>query len=153
MRALALLLVWLAGAAWAVEPGEMLADPVLEERAREIGKEVRCLVCRSESIEASNADFARDLRLVVRERIVAGDSDAQVRSFLVERFGEYVLLRPKFGGVTLALWLLGPALLILGAAVAIRYFRRMRSLSKTPLNTSEKTQLKTLMNEDTNNTT
>lgn len=153
MRALALLLVWLAGAAWAVEPGEMLADPVLEERAREIGKEVRCLVCRSESIEASNADFARDLRLVVRERIAAGDSDAQVRSFLVERFGEYVLLRPKFGGVTLALWLLGPALLILGAAVAIGYFRRMRSLSEAPLSASEEARLKALMDEDTDSAT
>ena len=149
---LALLMALMAGLlapqAGAVEPGEMLADPALEARAREIGKEVRCLVCRSESVEASNADFARDLRLVIRERIEAGDSDAQVRSFLVDRFGEYVLLRPRFGGATLVLWLLGPALLILGGAMAVGYFKRMRRVSEVPLSATEEARLKALLGEE-----
>ena len=148
MRALAFLLIWLAGASLAVEPGEMLADPELEARAREIGEEVRCLVCRSESIEASNADFARDLRLVVRERIEAGDSDAEVRAFLVERFGEYVLLRPRFGGATLVLWLLGPALLLLGAGFAYAFLRRSRSAADAPLSADEEARLKELMGKE-----
>lgn len=148
MRLAALLLVWLAGAAAAVEPGEMLADPELEARARELGKEVRCLVCRSESIEASNAEFARDLRLVIRERVSAGDSDGEVRSFLVERFGEYVLLRPKFGGATLVLWLLGPALLLLGAAIAIGFVRRQRVVADAPLTTAEEERLKALIGKE-----
>ena len=84
----------------AVEPSEMLDDPVLEERAQDLGQEVRCLVCRSESVEDSNADLARDLRLVIRERLLAGDSDQDVRDFLVARYGEYVLLNPRFGGTT-----------------------------------------------------
>jgi len=106
----------------------MLSDPALEARAQEIGKEVRCLVCRNESIEDSNADLARDLRLVVRERLMAGDTDEEVETFLVDRFGEYVLLRPQFGGSTLWLWLAGPALLLLGALVAVSFVLKGRLL-------------------------
>lgn len=113
-------------AAFAVEPEEMLDDPALEARAQEIGKGVRCLVCRSESVEDSNADLARDLRLVIRERLVAGDTDNAVEDFLVERFGEYVLLKPRFGGSTIWLWLTGPALLLIGALIAISFVRRGR---------------------------
>jgi len=126
MIRLALLLICLSGAAFAVQPDEMLDDPGLEARAQELGKEVRCLVCRNESVEDSNADLARDLRLVIRERLVAGDSDDQVLSYLVDRFGEYVLLRPKFGGSTLWLWLAGPILLMLGAIIAVSFVLRGR---------------------------
>ena len=91
-----LLALVVAASAYAVQPDEMLADPRLEARARAISKEVRCLVCRNESIDDSNATLARDLRLLVRERLVAGDSDAEVLDYLVERYGEFVLLKPKF---------------------------------------------------------
>ncbi|HEU0220888.1 MAG TPA: cytochrome c-type biogenesis protein, partial [Paracoccaceae bacterium] len=100
MRALLLLLaLWLPAApAPAVQPDEMLADPALEARAREISRELRCLVCRNESIDESNASLARDLRLLVRERLVAGDTNEAVTDYVVARYGEYVLLRPSFSG-------------------------------------------------------
>ena len=98
-----------AAPAFAVQPDEMLADPALEARARAISKEVRCLVCRNESIDDSNASLARDLRLLVRERLTAGDSDAEVLDYLVERYGEFVLLKPKFSAANAARWLAGPA--------------------------------------------
>ncbi len=126
MIRLLVIFVFLAGAAFAVEPDEMLSDPVLEARAQDIGKEVRCLVCRNESVEDSNADLARDLRLVIRERLLAGDSDGDVLEYLVERFGEYVLLRPKFGGSTLWLWLAGPILLLMGAAISVGFVLKGR---------------------------
>src|SRR6056297_550684 len=97
IRALIFWLV-LSGAAYAVEPDEILPDPVLEERARELSKGIRCLVCRNESIDESNAELARDLRLLVRERLVEGDSDTEVIDFVVARYGEYVLLRPTASG-------------------------------------------------------
>lgn len=120
----------MALSAGAVEPDEMLSDPALEARAQEIGKEVRCLVCRNESIEDSSAELARDLRLVVRERVVAGDSDAEVMAFLSDRFGDFVRLRPRFGGLTLALWLAGPVLLLVGGGVA---WATIRSRSRDPV--------------------
>lgn len=116
----------LTSAAFAVEPDEMLDDPVLEARAQDIGAEVRCLVCRNESVEESNAELARDLRLVIRERLVAGDEDQAVLDYLVDRFGEYVLLRPRFGGSTLWLWLTGPILVLLGAIIAVSFVLRGR---------------------------
>ena len=94
--AFVLIALLIAAPALAVQPEEMLADPVLEARARAISKEVRCLVCRNESIDDSNAGLARDLRLLVRERLTAGDSDAEVLNYLVERYGEFVLLKPRF---------------------------------------------------------
>ncbi|MDB5590649.1 MAG: cytochrome biosis family protein [Enterovirga sp.] len=105
----------LAGAAAALQADEILPDAGLETRARAISTEVRCLVCQNQSIDDSDAPLARDLRILVRERLVAGDSDDAVRAFVVRRYGEFVLLRPPFGAHTLLLWL-GPAL-ILGAAV------------------------------------
>jgi len=122
------LILWLAmaGAAFAVEPGEILSDPVLEERARDLSKGLRCLVCRNESIDESNAGLARDLRLLVRERLVAGDSDAEVVDFLVARYGEYVLLAPRAQGSTLILWLAGPVMFLVAALVAITYLRSRR---------------------------
>ena len=124
-------LIWvvmLAGAVWAVQPDEVLDDPVLESRAREISKELRCLVCRNENIDESNADLARDLRLLVRERLVAGDSDTEVVDYVVARFGEYVLLRPSTGGSNILLWAAGPAALGLALIMSGLYLRR-RSLA------------------------
>ncbi len=114
----------LAGAVWAVQPDEVLDDPVLESRAREISKELRCLVCRNENIDESNADLARDLRLLVRERLVAGDSDAEVVDYVVDRFGEYVLLRPRTGGSNIMLWAAGPGAFVLALIMAGLYLRR-----------------------------
>lgn len=109
----ALLLLGAAGAA-AVEPGERLSDPALEARARALSQELRCLVCQNQSIDDSSAPLARDLRLLVRERLQAGDGDAAVRDYLVARYGDFVLLRPPVKAATLALWLAPPILLALG---------------------------------------
>lgn len=95
----------------AVEPNEMLADPALEARAEVLSKELRCVVCQNQSIDASNAPLARDMRLLVRERIAAGDSDAQAKAYLVERYGNFVLLKPPFQPNTLLLWF-GPLLIL-----------------------------------------
>ena len=116
VRAL-LLLFALAAPALAVSPDEMLADPVLEQRARDISAGLRCLVCQNQSIDDSDADLAKDLRLLVRERLVAGDSDEAVRQYVVDRYGEYVLLNPRVGGHTILLWAAAPVLLVLGLAV------------------------------------
>ena len=114
----------LAAPAFAVQPDEILDDPALEARARELSKGLRCLVCRNESIDDSNAELARDLRLLVRERLVAGDDDAQVIDFVVARYGEYVLLKPQTGGSNLVLWAAGPAMLLLAGLVGGLYLRR-----------------------------
>ena len=125
--ALALLLA-AAGAGHAVEPSEMLKDPALEARARAISKDLRCLVCQNQSIDDSNADLAHDLRLIVRERLTAGDSDQQVIAYLVARYGDFVLLDPPFKAKTLLLWG-GPALvLLLGAGAIALAYRRQRTL-------------------------
>ena len=121
-------LLWLviASAAWAVEPDEVLDDPVLEQRARELSKGLRCLVCRNESIDESNADLARDLRVLVRERLVAGDTDDEVLDFLVERYVESVLLSPRATGSSLILYIAGPVMLIGAGGIAAMYVRRRR---------------------------
>ncbi|TPE49440.1 cytochrome c-type biogenesis protein [Amaricoccus solimangrovi] len=125
MRALLLALLLLAPLrAFAVQPDEMLPDPAQEARARAITKELRCVVCQSESLDESNADIARDLRLMVRERIVAGDDDAQVVEYVVDRYGEYVLFRPRFSAFNAALWLSGPAFLLIGGGLALVFIRR-----------------------------
>lgn len=108
----------------AVQPDEIMEDPALEARARDISKGLRCLVCRNENIDDSNADLARDLRLLVRERLSAGDSDAEVVDYITERYGEYVLLKPLTGGANWLLWAAGPLLLLGGAGLAIVYIRR-----------------------------
>ena len=120
------LLIWalLATPVLALDPAELLEDPVLEDRAREISKGLRCPVCQNESIDDSTATDAQDLRALVRERLLAGDSNAQVVDFVVARYGEYVLLNPQTTGANLALWLAGPAMLLLGAGVAVAYIRR-----------------------------
>ena len=119
----ALCLFWAPPVA-AVQPDEVLDDPLLEERARELSKGLRCLVCRNESIDESNADLARDLRLLVRERMVAGDSDAEALEFIVDRYGEYVLLKPLTTGSNLVLWVAGPAMLLAAFGISLIYLRR-----------------------------
>lgn len=120
---LSLMLATMALPALAVQPDEVLDDPVLEDRARDLSKGLRCLVCQNESIDESNADLARELRLVVRERLVKGDSDEQVLNYLVERYGEFVLLRPRVDGWNIVLWLSGPALFLLALGVGVTYVR------------------------------
>jgi cytochrome c-type biogenesis protein CcmH len=122
----------------------MLDDPALEDRAREISAGLRCLVCRNESIDESNADLARDLRLLVRERLVAGDTDAEVVDFVTDRYGEYVLLRPLATGSNLILWLAGPAMLIVGLLLAALTLRRTPSLPQDDLTEAERERLREL---------
>jgi cytochrome c-type biogenesis protein CcmH len=130
---LALLLVLLMNLpALAVRPDEMLADPALEARARTISKDLRCLVCQNQSIDDSDADLAHDLRVIVRERLQAGDTDQQVVDYLVDRYGEYVLLDPRIEPRTLLLWLAAPALLVAGGVAIVVAARRRRQLSLTP---------------------
>ena len=124
MTRLLLLLVLLATPVWAVQPDEVLEDAALEARARDISAGLRCLVCRNESIDESNADLARDLRLLVRERLLEGDSDTEVVAYIVARYGEYVLLNPPASGSTWILWLAGPALAIGGAGIAFGFLRQ-----------------------------
>ena len=126
LRAITLSLVLIATPVLAVQPNEVLSDPVLEARARTLSKNLRCLVCRNENIDDSNADLARDLRLLVRERLVAGDSDAAAIAYIVDRYGEYVLLNPTSKGANMLLWVAGPLMLILGGAIAGTYVRRRR---------------------------
>ena len=150
MKRLLLILALLAPPAFAVQPDEVLDDPVLEERARELSQGLRCLVCRNENIDESNADLARDLRIAVRERLVAGDTDDEVIDFLTDRYGEYVLLRPTVDGANLILWLAGPAMLLGGGAIALIVLRR-RPASATrrdrPLSPEEKSRLDSLLEE------
>jgi cytochrome c-type biogenesis protein CcmH len=109
--------------ALAVRPDEMLSDPALEARAREIGQSLRCLVCQNQSIDDSDADLAHDLRLIVRQRLMIGDSDEGVRRYIVARYGDYVLLKPPFKPETYALWL-GPLALLIAASLGIFFFYR-----------------------------
>jgi cytochrome c-type biogenesis protein CcmH len=113
-------------AAYAVQPDEIMSDPVKEARARDLSRELRCMVCQNQSIDDSDAPLARDLRLLVRERIAGGDSDSQVIDFLVARYGEFVLLKPRFMPHTLLLWLL-PPLALAGGGLALWFYSRRRS--------------------------
>jgi len=124
MRRLVLMLCLLASPLWAVQPDEILPDAALEARARDISAGLRCLVCRNESIDESNAELARDLRLLVRERLVEGDTNDEVVAYIVDRYGEYVLLRPTLTGSNLVLWLAGPGMALIGLGLAFGYLRR-----------------------------
>lgn len=153
MKRLVLILLFLASPLWAVQPDEMLDDPALEARARDISEGLRCVVCRNESIDESNAELARDLRLLVRERLVAGDSNDEVVDYVVERYGEYVLLRPNAEGANLVLWLAGPALALIGLLLAMGYIRgqaRRRAeadLGAVGLNEAERARLREIMED------
>jgi cytochrome c-type biogenesis protein CcmH len=129
----AFLAMALAWSALAVEPDEVLADPALEARARALTKELRCVVCQNQSVDDSDAPLARDVRVLVRERIKAGDTDAEVRAFMIERYGKFVLLRPPVEGDTLLLWFTPFAILGLGALAAWAY---MRGLARQPATAS-----------------
>jgi cytochrome c-type biogenesis protein CcmH len=145
----ALLAGFSAASAFAVQPDEMLPDQAQEARAREISRELRCLVCQNQSIDDSDASLARDLRILLRQRIAAGDSDQQARQFLVDRYGDYVLLKPPFKKTTLVLWL-GPLLLLLGggaAAFAVYRQRRLKPAADT-LSPEEKARLDRLLKDD-----
>ena len=122
--AIALLAISLSGAALAVDPDEMLKDPAQESRAEAIGRQLRCPVCKTESIEESDADFTRDLRRVVREQVAQGKTDTQVLDFMHARYGDFILLRPPFKPYTWALWLAPPAILLLGGLFAFFMTRR-----------------------------
>ncbi|WP_299420233.1 cytochrome c-type biogenesis protein [uncultured Shimia sp.] len=140
----------LTGPSVAVQPDEILDDPVLEERAREISKDLRCLVCRNESIDDSNAQLAKDLRVLVRERLTEGDSNEEVVDFVVDRYGEYVLLRPRTSGTNMVLYGAGPAMLLIALIVGFGYTRR-RSTARTPterkLSDEEEARLQEILKE------
>ena len=146
MRAVLLALVLLASPAFAVQPDEMLQDPGLEARARAISQNLRCPVCQGEDIDDSNAPISRDLRLAVRERLVAGDSDAQVVDYVVARYGEFVLFTPRAEGSSLILWLAGPAMLLAGGAIALVMARRRAVAAEAEgLNDADKARLAELL--------
>jgi cytochrome c-type biogenesis protein CcmH len=131
LAAFALLLLAATGA-FAVNPDEMLDDPALEQRARDISAKLRCLVCQNQSIDDSDAELARDLRVIVRERIVDGDTNEEVMNFVVSRYGEFVLLKPRFSWNTLFLWAVAPLALLVGAGtLLIAARRRQRTLATT----------------------
>ena len=144
-----LVMVQTASAAFAVEPDEVLDDPVLEARARAISQELRCVVCQNQSIDDSNAPLAKDMRVLVRERIVLGESDDQVRAFLVQRYGNFVLLRPPLQLDTLVLWLSPFLFLAVGCALVWSYFRTLarQAARSEPLSAAEEAELKRLADE------
>ena len=138
----------IASPAMAVNPDEVLADPSLEARAREISSELRCMVCQNQSIDDSDADLARDLRIVVRQRLVAGDSDEQVMRYVVSRYGEFVLLRPAFNWRNALLWLTPVLLLAAGLAFVFLAARRRNAPRQTALTNDEKAELHRVLGED-----
>lgn len=144
-------LFWLlATPVLAVEPDEVLSDPGLEARARSISQDLRCLVCRNESIDESDAEVAKDLRLLVRERILEGDADDEVLAFIVHRYGEYVLLNPRANGANIVLWAAGPVMLLIALGLGFGYVSR-RSQAAAPgfraLSEDEKRRLDEILKE------
>lgn len=135
----------------AVEPDEILKDPVLESRARAISLELRCLVCQNQSIDDSNAPLAKDLRVLVRDRLTRGETNEEVIDFIVARYGEFVLLRPRFAPHTLLLWIAPPLLFLIGIFVMFRSYKRRseeaRSRTSKGLTAKEKSELKKLLKE------
>jgi len=144
----AVILLGAMQAALAVEPSEMLANPALEARAEAIGKQLRCLVCQNESIEDSGADLAHDLRVLLRERLTAGDSDAQVVKYVTDRYGAFVLLKPPVEPATYLLWFSPFVILVLGAAGAWFYLRRRAAPPDEPLDLDQRQQLERLLHDD-----
>ncbi len=152
MAAIVALALLAVPAVHAVQPDEIMSDPAKEARARELSRELRCMVCQNQSIDDSDAPLARDLRLLVRERISAGDSNSQVLDFLVARYGEFVLLKPRFERQTMLLWLLAPLLLAGGGFALWRQNRRRAQAGvdgpMPPLTPDEEARLAALMSED-----
>ena len=152
LMALAILALGLvtAGSALAVNPDEMLKDPALEARARALSQELRCLVCQNESIDDSNAALAHDIRVLLRERLEKGDTDKQAIDYLVARYGEFILLKPRFNAHTWALWLVPPGALVIGGLVAAAFYwkRRRRLAEPAPLDAAESADLQRLLSDD-----
>jgi cytochrome c-type biogenesis protein CcmH len=147
----AVLLICIPFASYSVEPTEVLSDPVLEERARIISKDLRCLVCQNESIDDSNANLAKDLRILVRERLVAGDSDDEVLNFIVDRYGEFALLKPRSDGFNLILWLSGPLMLLIALIISFTFIKSKQKSKRhitKGLSDHEKKELSKIVNED-----
>ncbi len=145
-RGVILALLLCAPPAFAVQPDEMLSDPALEARARAISQNLRCPVCQGEDIDDSNAPISRDLRLAVRERLQAGDSDAQVVDYVVARYGEFVLFQPRAEGANLILWLAGPLMLLAGGAIALAMSRRRAAAPEADkLSEADQTRLAELL--------
>ncbi len=140
-------LLLLAAPAFGVEPGERLANPVLEARARAISGVLRCLVCQNESIDDSNASLAHDIRMLVRERLMAGDSNAQVQQAVVDRYGQFVLLKPPVEPATYVLWFGPPALLVVGLVGSMAWVRRRSMPDVAPLTDAERRQLDGLLKD------
>ncbi|MCD1624544.1 MAG: cytochrome c-type biogenesis protein [Paracoccaceae bacterium] len=148
--ALAPVTILIAPQALAVQPDEVLDNPVLEGRARELSRGLRCMVCRNESIDESNAELARDMRILVRERLVEGDTDQEVIEFIVDRYGEYALLKPTTGGANWLLWAAGPLMLLLALAVGLSYLRGRETAPETGaarLNEDEKARLSKILED------
>jgi len=143
------LLISLGAVAFAVEPSERLADPALEARARALSGQLRCLVCQNESIDESAAPLAHDLRVLLRERIAAGDSDAQAVKFITDRYGDFVLLKPPVEPATYVLWFGPIGVLVIAAGGGLVYLRRRKTLAPAPapLTDAEKKRLEGLMRE------
>jgi cytochrome c-type biogenesis protein CcmH len=138
------MLLLLTAPAHAVQPSEMLADPDLEARARALSAELRCMVCQNQSIDDSDAPLAADIRVLLRERIEAGDSDREVLDFLVARYGEFILLKPRFNAHTALLWITPFAVLLIGGGIAVLSWRRGRPAEAAPLDASEQEALRRL---------
>ena len=144
-----LCLICMSAPSLAVQPDEVLDDPALEARARALSQDLRCVVCQNENIDSSNAPLARDLRIVVRERLVAGDSDDEVLDYVVARYGEFVLFRPRFEGRNIVLWLTPLLAVLLGAGMLFAFFRNNSDLNKVePLDAKERAQLRKIMERD-----
>ncbi|WP_306253424.1 cytochrome c-type biogenesis protein [Parvularcula sp. IMCC14364] len=145
------LLIILLGAFWlspalAIDPDEVLEDPALEERAREISKGLRCVVCKNQSIDESDAMLAKDLRILVRERVAAGDSNEEVTDYVVDRYGEFVLLRPRFSPKNLVLWISPIIMLMIGGGLAVYFLRLQKQpdIKVAPLSAEEQKELNRL---------
>jgi cytochrome c-type biogenesis protein CcmH len=150
IRFLVLLLALAGPALAATSPVEMLSDPALEARARVLGKELRCLVCQNQSIDDSDAELARDLRQIVRERLVAGDSDGQVIDYVTQRYGDFVLLKPPVKPATWLLWF-GPGAVLVGGAILLAAYFRGRSRETAPapeLDAAERDRLRRILADD-----
>jgi cytochrome c-type biogenesis protein CcmH len=145
LAAAVVVLFALAGPAWAVsDPSEMLANPVLERRAEAIGEQLRCLVCQNESVEQSDADLARDLRRIIRQRVLAGESNKQIIDWMTARYGNFIRLRPPLDGETIALWG-APVIALAAAAGIVLLARRQRPGEPPPLSAAERERLMQLL--------
>jgi len=153
LRALSAILMFTAALlfsltnAFALNPDEVLSDPQLERRAREISAGLRCMVCQNESIDDSNAELARDLRILVRERLTAGDTDKEVQDFVVARYGEFVLLRPRLSANTLLLWGFPIVILLIGGGTLLFSLRRRKVIAPEPLSGEEKARLSKILDD------